>query len=68
MDYLKVTNNAGKVIEVTQAAWDLLYSKRDGFKPYQEKKQTTQKKTTTTKKTTSSTQKKVKEDESTKSK
>lgn len=59
---MKVTNNAGKVIEVTQAAWDLLYSKRDGFKPYEEKKQTSTAKKPTAKKTTSTT-KKVKEDE-----
>lgn len=32
---MKVTNNAGKVIEVTETAFEVLYKER-GFKPFDE--------------------------------
>ncbi|WP_163581116.1 hypothetical protein [Gracilibacillus saliphilus] len=50
---MKVKNNAGKVIEVTKTAFDLLYKKR-GFTPYAPSK-----KTTSSKKTSNSSTKKV---------
>lgn len=34
---VKITNNNNKVMEVTQIAWDVLYSNREGFSLYVEK-------------------------------
>jgi hypothetical protein len=45
MGKIKIKNNADKVIEVTQEAWDVLYKNRDGFSLYKEK--STKKKTKT---------------------
>lgn len=37
---VRVKNNAGKIIEVSRLAWDVLYSKREGFSIYKETKKT----------------------------
>lgn len=34
---IKIKNNENEIIEVTQIAWDVLYSNRDGFSIYVDK-------------------------------
>lgn len=58
---IKVKNNNGEIIEVTQVAWDVLYCHRDGFELYVEKKKPV-KKSPAKKKAPAA--KKVKKDES----
>lgn len=57
---IKVKNNNGEIIEVTQVAWDVLYCHREGFELYIEEKKTV-KKSPAKKKAPA---KKVKKDES----